>query len=153
MKAPDVSKLIFDIDQADADGSQYQQRKVKNFNTRYCIWPGQTDDGRKHSSAYGRKVFPFELAADTKVFLSETLIRERVIALVSSFFKSRVQVQPVESMDVAKRNAAESVLKWLLFTHCLDDLRREIRLAAEMRETYGLAIMAVDWEQQTRVEV
>ena len=48
MKQPDVSKLIFDIDQADADGSQYQQRKVKNFNTRYCIWPGQTDDGRKH---------------------------------------------------------------------------------------------------------
>lgn len=153
MKQPDVSKLIFDIDQADADGSQYQQRKVKNFNTRYCIWPGQTDDGRKHQSAYGRKIFPFENAADTKVFLSETLIRERVIALVNSFFKSRVQVQPVESMDVAKRNAAESVLKWLIFTHCLDDLRREIRLAAEMRETYGLAIMAVDWEQQTRVEV
>jgi hypothetical protein len=153
MKQPDVSKLIFDIDQADADGSQYQQRKVKNFNTRYCIWPGQTDDGRKHQSAYGRKIFPFENAADTKVFLSETLIRERVIALVNSFFKARVQVQPVESMDIAKRNAAESVLKWLLFQHCLDDLRREIRLAAEMRETYGLAIMAVDWERQTRVEV
>ena len=31
MKQPDVSKLIFDIDQADADGSQYQQRKVKIF--------------------------------------------------------------------------------------------------------------------------
>jgi hypothetical protein len=153
MKQPDVSKLIFDIDQADADGSQYQQRKVKNFNTRYCIWPGQTDDGRKHQSAYGKKIFPFENAADTKVFLSETLIRERVIALVNSFFKARVQVQPVESMDIAKRNAAESVLKWLLFQHCLDDLRREIRLAAEMRETYGLAIMAVDWEQQTRVEI
>lgn len=153
MKQPDVSKLIFDIDQADADGSQYQQRKVKNFNTRYCIWPGQTDDGRKHQSAYGRKIFPFENAADTKVFLSETLIRERVIALVNAFFKARIQVQPVESMDVAKRNAAESVLKWLLFQHCLDDLRREVRLAAEMRETYGLAVMAVDWEQQTRVEI
>jgi hypothetical protein len=153
MKQPDVSKLIFDIDQADADGSQYQQRKVKNFNTRYCIWPGQTDDGRKHQSAYGRKIFPFENAADTKVFLSETLIRERVIALVNSFFKARVQVQPVESMDIAKRNAAESVLRWLIGTHCLDDLRREVRLAAEMRETYGLSIMAVDWEKQTRVEV
>jgi hypothetical protein len=153
VKKPEVSQLIFDIDQADADGSQYQQRKVKNFNTRYCIWPGQTDDGRKHQSAYGRKIFPFENAADTKVFLAETLIRERVIALVNSFFKARVQVQPVESMDIAKRNAAESVLKWLLFQHCLDDLRREIRLAAEMRETYGLAIMAVDWERQTRVEV
>ena len=109
MKQPDVSKLIFDIDQADADGSQYQQRKVKNFNTRYCIWPGQTDDGRKHQSAYGRKIFPFENAADTRVFLAESLIRERVIACVNAFFKARIQAQPTESMDVAKRNAIDTV--------------------------------------------
>jgi hypothetical protein len=152
LKREDLTKIIGDIDQADADGSQYQQRKVKNFNTRYCIWPGQTDDGRKHQSAYGKKIFPFENAADTRVFLSESLIRERVIALVNAFFKARIQVQPVESMDVIKRNAIDTVLKWLM-GHCLDDLRREVRLAAETRETYGLAIMAVDWEQQTRVEI
>jgi hypothetical protein len=152
VKKPEVSQLIFDIDQADADGSQYQQRKVKNFNTRYCIWPGQTDDGRKHQSAYGRKIFPFENAADTRVFLAESLIRERVIACVNAFFKARIQAQPTESMDVAKRNAIDTVLKWLM-SHILDDLRREVRLAAEMRETYGLSIMAIDWEQQTRVEV
>ena len=153
LKREDLTKIIGDIDQADADGSQYQQRKVKNFNTRYCIWPGQTDDGRKHQSAYGQKIFPWENSSDVKIFLSEQIIRERVISLVNAFFKARVQVQPVESMDIDKRTAAESVLKWLLFSHCLDDLRREVRLAAEMRETYGLAIMAIDWEQQTRVEI
>lgn len=148
-----LTKLIGDIDAADADGSQYIHRKLQNFNTRYCLWPGQTDDGRKHQSAYGKRVFPFENAADTKIFLAESIIRERCIALTNAFFKARVQVQPVEAMDIDKRNAAESVLKWLLFQHCLDDLRREIRLAAEMRETYGLAVMAVDWETQTRVEI
>jgi hypothetical protein len=56
-------------------------------------------------------------------------------------------------MDIDKRTAAEAVLKWLLFQHCLDDLRREVRLAAEFRETYGLAIMAVDWQQTTRTEI
>lgn len=148
-----ITEIIGDIDQADADGASYIQRKLRNWNTRYCIWPGQTEDGRKHSGAYGRKIFPFEGAADTRIFLSESIIRERVIALVNAFFKSRVQVQPVESMDLDKRNAAESILKWLLFQHCLDDLRREIRLAAEFRETYGLAIMAVDWQTTTRVEI
>jgi hypothetical protein len=149
----DIVKIISDIDQADADGSQYQQRKVKNFNTRYCIWSGQTDDGRKHQSAYGRRVFPWEGASDSKIFLAESIVRERVISLVSAFFKSRIQVQPVEVMDAPKKAAAETVLKWLLFTHCLDDLRREVRLAAEMRETYGLAIMSIDWERQSRVEI
>jgi hypothetical protein len=41
----------------------------------------------------------------------------------------------------------------MLFQHCLDDLRREVRLAAEFRETYGLAVMAVDWQQTTRTEI
>ena len=156
MKAPDRSKIteiIGDINQADADGASYIQRKLRNWNTRYCIWAGQTDDGRKHSGAYGRKIFPFENAADTRIFLAESIIRERVIALTNAFFKSRVQVQPVESMDIDKKTAAESILKWLLFSHCLDDLRREVRLAAEFRETYGLAIMAVDWQTATRVEI
>ena len=156
MKAPDRSKIteiIGDINQADADGASYIQRKLRNWNTRYCIWAGQTEDGRKHSGAYGRKIFPFENAADTRIFLAESIIRERVIALTNAFFKSRVQVQPVEPMDIDKKNAAESILKWLLFSHCLDDLRREVRLAAEFRETYGLAIMAVDWQTTTRVEI
>ena len=156
MKAPDRSKIteiIGDINQADADGASYIQRKLRNWNTRYCIWAGQTEDGRKHSGAYGRKIFPFENAADTRIFLAESIIRERVIALTNAFFKSRVQVQQVESMDIDKKTAAESILKWLLFSHCLDDLRREVRLAAEFRETYGLAIMAVDWQTTTRVEI
>jgi hypothetical protein len=148
-----ITEIIGDIDQADADGASYIQRKLRNFNTRYCIWPGQTEDGRKHAGAYGKKIFPWDGAADTKIFLSEQIIRERVIALTNAFFKARIQVQPVESMDIDKRNAAETVLKWLMFQHCLDDLRREVRLAAEIRETYGLAVMAIDWEQQTRVEV
>ena len=76
-------------------------------------------------------------AADTRVRLADNIIRDHCAILTNAFFKSRIQVQPVESMDLDKRNAAETVLKWLMFQHCLDDLRREVRLAAEFRETYG----------------
>lgn len=147
-----ITEIIGDINQADADGSSYISRKLRNWNTRYCIWQGQSEDGRKHSSAYGRQVFPFENSSDSRIFLSESIIRERVIALTNAFFKARVQIQPVESGDIDKRNAAETVLKWLI-NNSLDDLRREVRLAAEIRETYGLAIMAVDWQTTTRIEI
>ena len=43
IESPDrekISEILTDIDQADADGSQYVQRKLRNWNTRYCIWPG-----------------------------------------------------------------------------------------------------------------
>jgi hypothetical protein len=154
--APDrekISEILTDIDQADADGSQYVQRKLRNWNTRYCVWPGQSEDGRKHAGAMGRQPWPWDGAADTRVRLADNIIRDHCAILTNAFFKSRVQIQPVESMDIDKRTAAEAVLKWLLFQHCLDDLRREVRLAAEFRETYGLAIMAVDWQQTTRTEI
>jgi hypothetical protein len=154
--APDrekISEILSDIDQADADGSQYVQRKLRNWNTRYCVWPGQSEDGRKHAGAMGRQPWPWDGAADTRVRLADNIIRDHCAILTNAFFKSRVQIQPVESMDIDKRTAAEAVLKWLLFQHCLDDLRREVRLAAEFRETYGLAIMAVDWQQTTRTEI
>jgi hypothetical protein len=117
------------------------------------VWPGQSEDGRKHAGAMGRQPWPWDGAADTRVRLADNIIRDHCAILTNAFFKSRVQIQPVESMDIDKRTAAEAVLKWLLFQHCLDDLRREVRLAAEFRETYGLAIMAVDWQQTTRTEI
>jgi hypothetical protein len=156
IESPDrekISEILTDIDQADADGSQYVQRKLRNWNTRYCVWPGQSEDGRKHAGAMGRQPWPWDGAADTRVRLADNIIRDHCAILTNAFFKSRVQIQPVESMDIDKRTAAEAVLKWLLFQHCLDDLRREVRLAAEFRETYGLAIMAVDWQQTTRTEI
>ena len=156
IESPDrekISEILSDIDQADADGSQYVQRKLRNWNTRYCVWPGQSEDGRKHAGAMGRQPWPWDGAADTRVRLADNIIRDHCAILTNAFFKSRVQIQPVESMDIDKRTAAEAVLKWLLFQHCLDDLRREVRLATEFRETYGLAIMAVDWQQTTRTEI
>lgn len=153
LKQDDITSFLRDIDQADADGSTYIQRKLRNWNTRYCVWPGQSEDGRKHKGALGRQPFPFDGSSDVRIRLADQIISERVTMLVNAFFKARVQVQPVESMDIDKRQAAESVLKWLLFQHCLDDLRREVRLAAEFRETYGLAVMAIDWVKTTRTEI
>lgn len=149
----EISTILRDIDQADVDGSSYVQKKLRNWNTRYCIWSGQSEDGRKHKGALGKQPFPFDGSSDVRIRLADQIISERVTMLVNSFFKARVQVQPVESMDTAKRQAAETVLKWLLFQHCLDDLRREVRLAAEFRETYGLAVMAIDWVKTTRTEI
>ena len=73
IESPDrekISEILSDIDQADADGSQYVQRKLRNWNTRYCVWPGQSEDGRKHAGAMGRQPWPWDGAADTRVRLA-----------------------------------------------------------------------------------
>lgn len=148
-----IVEILGDIESASADAGGYVQRKQRNWNTRYNVWSGQSEDGRKRKGSLGQQPFPWDGSSDCRIFLADTIVRDHVAMLVSSFFKSRVQVQPVESMDAGKRQSAETVLKWLLFQHCLDDLRREVRLAAEYRETYGLAVMAIDWQTTTRTEI
>lgn len=148
-----ITEILSEVDQADADASTYIQRKLRNWNTRYCIWAGQNEDGRKRKGSLGSQPFPWEGSSDVRIRLADQIVRDHVAMLVNAFFKSRVQVQPVESMDAVKRTTAETVLKWLLFQHCLDDLRREVRLAAEFRETYGLSVMAIDWQTTTRTEI
>jgi hypothetical protein len=157
IESPDrekISEILSDIDQADADGSQYVQRKLRNWNTRYCVWPGQSEDGRKHAGRHGPPALALGRSSQYPCAIGRQYHSGPLCDLNKRLLqKSRVQIQPVESMDIDKRTAAEAVLKWLLFQHCLDDLRREVRLAAEFRETYGLAIMAVDWQQTTRTEI
>jgi hypothetical protein len=152
-KPEKVAEIISDIDQADADGSTYLQRKLRNWNTRYCIWPGQSEDGRKRAGSKGAAPFPWEGASDVRIRLADNIIRDNCAMLVNSFFKARVQVQPVEATDAPAKAAAQTVIQWLLYSHCIDDLRREIRLAAEFRETYGLSVLAVDWQQTSRTEI
>jgi hypothetical protein len=40
----------------------------------------------------------------------------------------------------------------MMKVHCLDDLRREVELALQFRETYGLAVMGIFWRTTTRIE-
>jgi hypothetical protein len=72
--------------------------------------------------------------------------------LSNAFFRSKLQLQPIETGDAASKVAAETALRWMLFQHAADDLRREVELVAQYQEMYGLGIMAINWRRTTRTE-
>lgn len=152
MDRSEISSLISDLNQAEADASYYFERKTDNFNTRFCLWAGQSEDGRKHSASLGKKPFPWDNASDARIRLADCLINDTVRLLKRAFFSARMQVQPVETSDAQKKGLVEVALNWMMKTHCLDDLRREVELALQFRETYGLAVMGVFWRTTTRIE-
>ena len=44
-----------------SDLEDWAQQQERNFDTRFCRWPGKTYDGKKHSRALGGvDVFPWE---------------------------------------------------------------------------------------------
>jgi len=153
-KPETVADLVSLMDQAEADASSYITRKNINYNTRFCLWAGQSDDGRKWTANLSdRKAFPWDGATDSRIRLADMVINERVRLMKNSFSRARLTVNPVETTDALSTTKVQNVLKWLLYTHCGPMMRREIELAAQARETFGLAIMGVFWRRTTRIEV
>ena len=68
-----IVEILGEVEQADSDASTYIQRKLRNWNTRYCIWPGQNEDGRKRKGSLGAQPFPWENSSDCKIFLSDNI--------------------------------------------------------------------------------
>lgn len=130
----------------------YLDRKLANYDTRHALWAGQSPDGRKWAKTLGKQPFPWDGASDHRLRTADQICNEEAAMCVAAFFRARVQVQPVESGDAAAKTAAETVLRWMLFQHCADDLRREIELLANLRAEYGLGILHVGWRRTTRTE-
>lgn len=147
-----IRSYILNIQEAEADVSGFLEKKQRNYEVRHALWAGQSADGRKRQAALGKAPFPWEGASDSRCRYADSLTNESVALLTSAFFKAKLQLQPVESGDAAAKVAAETALRWMLFQHCADDLRREVELLANYQEMYGLGIMHVAWRRTTRVE-
>jgi hypothetical protein len=150
---PNIVDYIGDLQQAATDAANYVGRKNWNYEIRNCIWAGQSDDGRKWAANCGKQPFPWEGATDSRYRLADIYVNENVRYAKTAFFGAKAQALPVESSDATNSKVSEQVLQWMLFQHCADDLRREVELAYNFRETYGLAVMFVGWRTETRTSM
>ena len=61
-------------------------RRIINEETRFCIWEGQADDGRKHDSEWhDRGAFPFEGASDARVRIADDTVNDHVRLCMSAY--------------------------------------------------------------------
>jgi hypothetical protein len=147
-----VREYIDNLSDAEGDVGGYMDRKQRNYETRHAVWSGQSDDGRKWAANLQRAPFPWDGASDHRLRTADQITNENCNLLINAFFRAKVQMQPVESGDAAAKVSAETVLRWMLFQHCADDLRREVELLAQYQEQYGLGILHVGWRRTTRTE-
>lgn len=149
----DLNYWIRELTTAATDASWYSTRRADNYDARLAYWDGQSSDGRKWSGNYRKKIFPWEGSSDCRIRLADFVSNRETQLCLTATFSSRLQMLPVESTDGILQQRSESLLKWMLYTHCADDLRRELELALNFRATYGLAVMGVFWRTTSRVEI
>lgn len=149
----EINYWIKELTTAATDAGWYSTRRADNYDTRLAYWDGQSSDGRKWSGNYRKKIFPWEGSSDCRIRLADFVSNRETQLCLTATFASRLQMLPVESTDGLLQQRSESLLKWMLYTHCADDLRRELELALNIRATYGLAVMGVFWRTTSRVEI
>lgn len=149
---PDPKKLIDAMREQVGEMGDYHDRLESAYNTRFCLWDGQSPDGRKRRKYWGKEPFPWEGASDTRVRLAEEVIRENVARCKAAFYAGQIQAAAHNTDNLQSSHLATELLKWVLKTQMMPDVRDAIDYAVNWRETFGLSIMHIGWERQTRME-
>jgi len=119
--------------------------------TRFCVWEGQSSDGRKHAEANdGKPAFPFENASDARVRLADEVINERVAILVTAAMSGQVKVTPQETNDAGLAARIHTMIRWVISSQIGKAWRAEITKVAQYQEgdAPGLGVLGVYWHEQ-----
>lgn len=151
---PDIDLFKATLQEISTDASTVVQRRRIAENTRYCLWEGQSADGRKHKAANGNKdVFPFEGGSDHRVRLADTIINENVRLGMAVLRGADVEIDPTEISDAEYAGRCKTVFRWLRRSG-----KREIEAAVRLYLNYregdgpGVGVMGVFWERKFATE-
>lgn len=152
-KRPKIKELLTELDTAVAGATDYYERCARAYNTRFCIWDGQSDDGKKWAENFGSEVFPWDGASDTRVRTVDSIVNYQVRIMKALAMRGRIQARGTEYDDWSETPIAGTLLNWQLRTHMQSEIRREMELAANWRQLYGASALGTFWERETRLEL
>lgn len=125
-------------------------RLRQNERVRFCIWEGQSDDGKKWDANMpeDRKAFPWNGASDARTFLVDGIIEKLKALKTESFWRAMAKVQGVQTSDFERASRASKVLQWVKETKLQRELIEEVELDAQYLDTYGCTVLQVTWDRE-----
>lgn len=145
-----LAVLSSELIQSTRDAFWYYNRAERAYNTRLNLWNGQSDDGRKHGADLNAQPFPWEGASDMRPRVIDSAINEQVMLMLSAFTRANTQAVAMDSDDMEYAEKVSTLLKYVIWNQMRPQIRRELQLAANWRQTYGASVSAIMWDQQLR---
>ena len=122
-----------------------------NYEARYCVWAGQSEDGRKWTPRSGEdEVFPWSGASDARVPLVDLYVKKHHAFLMTLYDRMRTRVNGTEVNDLAWANRMTSFLRWMKYTQ-MTEARRENELLANYLLERGSGVMGIFWSKQRQL--
>ena len=149
---PHVGELLSEYNRAMINSSQ-GNLVTKFDNIRFCRWPGQTDDGKKHSEnrSQGDPAWPFEGASDVRARLIDATCNELTSLLVGAFQKAELRANGTELTDMPVSQIGTTLLRWIRDCKMPQQLYKEATLGAQYALQYGWSAFFVGWQQNISV--
>jgi len=145
---PNVSALTEELRRSATDYGQIS-RTERVQNTRFCQWPGQTDDGKKwNDSGRSKPAFPWDGASDTRIPLADEVVNGMVDLCSTAFWRSMLRVSPTNINQLDQAVTAHNLMDWTVNARMYNDLTREVELLSQYLWTYGWAGVHVTWQQE-----
>jgi hypothetical protein len=151
-RAPDVRVMAKEIECAITDASNARIRHARAWDTRRCYWPGQSPDGRKWQKNVGGEIFPFDGSSDMRTWTVEEVINDEVTTLKAAFHRATFQATGLEGQNIEWGGRITQLLKWLYYTKMLRNLSMQVERVAQWRQTFGISVSGIDWDQRIRAE-
>ena len=133
-------------------GNESYDRMRLNWETRYNVWSGQSDDGRKWKSKLGRNPVPFDGASDSRPPLVDTYVNEDVDMLMTSLSSAQVSAFPTESNDAEQASLVTNLLRYQIHNQ-IKEFNDEAELAANYMLENGVAVVGVFWDVEEQATV
>lgn len=132
------------------DQSLFGRQKL-NYDTRHCVWPGQSPDGRKWAVRGDAKdVWPWPGASDARVHLVDNYILEDSATLMTIWRRNKIICTPTESNDQRDATQLTHLLRWLVYTQ-MKELAEEARLASNLFLERGSLVLNPVWVREMRL--
>lgn len=151
---PKLDVLKAELLDIQGDASSYVRRLQNSSDWLNSRWEGQTVDGRKwHSVGSQSEIWPWSGASDTRTHIVSKIAGQHETVISFALRSMKIQAKssrPVASMTESQQ--ATTLLNWMICTHMQKEAHRETRLAANWRNINGAAVLAVDWEQERRID-
>lgn len=146
---PDITALRDELSRS-ATHSGITSRVDGIENTRFCRWPGQTADGKKHQKNQGDAgAFPWEGASDTRIYLADEVINGLVDLTVTAFWRSNLKVSPNKLNQSSDGVASHALMDWMIRSKMSNELVRDAELYSQYIYNYGWAGLHITWQQES----
>ena len=124
-------------------------------HVRFCLWAGQSADGRKRKEYLGHEAFPFEGASDARVRLADFVLRVSVATLKQAVKRSSVRIKGMEANDVEVAGHLQTLANWLLNNRMAGAWRMHIERLANwgLGDSPAVALLHVFQEVQDCVRL